>query len=204
MDTRKTLKKFFDEKQLPQAYIIKYEENVDFFDKLIATGNTEDKEFALNIKILYYINQLYHYGEYKKALKVIEQTEIELLKLKSTSKLYTVFKDSLTLNKGICLGRRKKYRESNVVMKALLAKKPDNEIYLGWVEGNNTSIFRQYCNVLTIIGFVLYLIFLFFDTDKQIVQNPFLRRIGLFVIIIALILQYFAPQIMKKRSKNSE
>ncbi len=201
METRKTLSTFFDSKQLPEAKINKYEENIDFFNKLIETGNTQDKEFALNIKIINYINEMYHFGQYKKALKVIDQTEKELFKLKSTSKLYSTFRDSLTFNKGICLGRLKKYRESNIEIKKLLQKKPDNDIYLGWFEGNNTEIFRKHCNAIAVFGGVLYAMILFLDGDQQIVQNTIIRRSGLILMLLSLALHYFAPKIIKKRSK---
>ena len=201
METRESLDNYFQSIQTHEAFIEKYEANADYFNNLLESNNLSDVEFALNIKLLYYINKLYHHGQYNKALKIICQTEKEVHKLKGVSKAYNIFNNTLTFNKGICLGRLKKYRASNIEIKKVLANDPTNDIYIGWIEGNNTSIFRQYNNALAIIGAIIILTIIVFDSNKEIVQNTILRESGWILMLLSLILYYLAPRIIKIRRK---
>jgi tetratricopeptide (TPR) repeat protein len=161
MNTKSKIKAFFDLNQENVLYIEKYEENINLFNNLLKNGYIEDIDFVLSIKIYKYVCPLSNTGNYAKAIRILEEIDVDLVKLKGKSKWYSKYLEVVTLYKGICLGRLKKYRDSNAEFKKLLIKNPDNNNYIDWYKSNRKSEISRIFDRVTRSGVVFYLVILF-------------------------------------------
>lgn len=199
MNTKSKIKSFFDSNQENVAYIEKYEENIDFFNNLLKNGHTEDIDFALSIKIYKYVCPLSQTGNYAKALRILEEVEAELIKLRGLSNWYNKYWEVVTLYKGISLGRLKKYRDSNAEFKKLLIKNPDNNNYIDWYKWNKMAEISKIFDRISIGGVVFYLIILFAEFLEYRVDSLIIRQVGLVVALLAFAMSYIMKEIIEKQ-----
>ena len=144
MTTKGKLQAFFNTEKEELKLIEKYEENIIFFNDLLKNGHKEDIEFVIPIKIHNYADSLISKGYYTKAFKVLDEIEKDLQKIKGQSKYYEMYSELAIFLKGVCLGRLKKYRESNKYFEQLVKKrsindKPSNDRYIDWYKSNKKS-----------------------------------------------------------------
>jgi len=204
MNTKNKLKAFFDSEQENPQYIEKYEENKDFFDNLLMNGHREDIEFALGIKLHNYAGPLNQTGNYRKALTVIAEIERDLEKLKGQTKWYIKYWELATLIKGVCLGRLKKYKESNVEFEKLLLKYPTNDKYIDWYKSNKKNEISKILDKVSIVGVIVYLIILFADFLGHKIDNLIIREFGLAIALLAFAASYIWKKVIDKQTIRTE
>ena len=204
MNTKGKLKAFFDSEQENALYIEKYEENRDFFDDLIMNGHKEDIEFALGIKLHNYAGPLNQTGNYKKALAVIAEIEKDLEKLKGQTKWYFKYLELATLIKGVCLGRLKKYKDSNIEFEKLLLKYPTNDKYIEWYKSNKKSRISNLMDKIIIIGATIYLIIIIIDIFGYTVSNIIIRNFSLAIVLLSYAISYVWKKMIDKQTIKIE
>lgn len=199
MNTKSKLKAFFDSEQENTQYIEKYEENKNFFDDLLMNGHREDIEFALGIKLNNYAGPLNQTGNYRKALTVIAEIERDLEKLKGQTKWYIKYRELTELIKGVCLGKLKKYKDSNVEFKKLLLKYPTNDKYIDWYKSNKKNEISKILDKVSIFGVIVYLIILFADFLGHKIDKLIIREFGLAIALLAFAISYIWRKVIDKQ-----
>ena len=187
MNTKKKLQAFFDEPHDKAQYIQAYEENKAYFDELLRTGRWEEIDFVIPIKLWKYADSLGQIGQYSKALKVLNEVEAELPKLKGRSKWFGKYEESCTFLKAINLARLKRYKESNQLLQKLLSAKRPNENYLNWYRSNKKAMVGRYLQPIMIIAMVCYLILLGLEWADAVALSPWMRSVALTVSLSAFI-----------------
>ena len=157
MTTKGKLKAFFDTEKESLKLIEKYEENIVFFNDLLKNGHREDVEFVIPIKMYNYAFSLEKKGYYTKAFSVANEIERDLERLRGQSKWYSMYSEGVVFLKGMCLGRLKKYRESNKYFKQLVEKKPTNDNFVDWYKSNKKNQIGKISNVIVIVLMSIYL-----------------------------------------------
>ncbi len=152
MNTKKKLQAFFDEPHDKAQYIQAYEENKTYFDELLRTGRWEEIDFVIPIKLWRYADALGQSGQYSKALKVLNEVEADLPKLKGRSRWFPQYEEIHTFLKAFNLARLKRYKESNELFKKLLNGNQKNERYEDWYRSNLKSMASRYLEPAMIIG----------------------------------------------------
>jgi len=201
MENRSTINKYFDTERSAHDYIEKYEENKNFFNAILQTGRKEDLEFVLPIKIYKYASSLNHDGQYTNALKAIEEIEKDLMKLHSISTRHKLLNESTTFIKGVCLGRLKKYKESNSEFRKILKVNPDNDKYMSWYKSNLISIVDKYLKTIAILSIFFYLTILtlqFFGIKMPV----FVRVIGPIILLTTIASMFLTEKIINKLNLN--
>jgi tetratricopeptide (TPR) repeat protein len=188
MTTKEELQEFFYSAQENWKYIQMYEENIIYFNGLLQTGRVEEIEFVLPIKLLGYVDPLNKTGNYSKALKVLDEVDKDLVKLKGKSKEYKAYKEFMTFLKGVCLGRLKHYKASNKEFRKLLTVDPDNEKYLDWYRGNQKDQIYKVSWPLVISGMTGYLMVLGLEFALDDVSWPLVRSATLLLASLALVI----------------
>jgi tetratricopeptide (TPR) repeat protein len=204
MNTKSKIKDFFDSKQDNIQYIDKYEENLDFFNDLLRNGHKEDIEFVIPIKMYKYADSLNQTGKYKKALDVLLEIENDLDKLKGQSKWYNQYIEGVTFFKGVCLGRLKKYADSNKEFEKLLRKTSDNDNFIHWYKSNKKNQISNIMNKITIIGVIIYLIILFADFMGHKVNNLIIREFGLAIALLSFAMSYIWRKMIDRQTIKIE
>lgn len=187
MNTKQKLQAFFDQKHDKAQYIQAYEENKAFFDELLRTGRWEEIDFVIPIKLWKYADSLGQIGQYSKALKVLNEVEAELPKLKGRSKWFGKYQESFTFLKAINLARLKQYKESNELLQKLLAGKQVNENYLNWYRSNKKAMVGRYLQPIMIIAMLCYLILLGLEWSDVVAVSAWMRSVALTVSLSAFI-----------------
>ena len=195
MNSKNKLRTFFDSNQDNEKYIQKYEENKDFFNDLLTTGHKEDIEFVLPIKLYKYADPLNKTGNYKKALSIISEVENDLNKIKGQSKYYNQFLEGVTFLSGVCLGKLKRYRESNKEFEKLLRINPSNKNFIGWYKTNKKNAISRIKNRVIQIGIIFYLAVLLIEMSNDEIKLFLIREIGLVIAFVAMGISY----ILKKK-----
>ena len=195
MNSKNKLRTFFDSNQDNKKYIQKYEENKDFFNDLLTTGHKEDIEFVLPIKLYKYADPLNKTGNYKKALSIISEVENDLNKIKGQSKYYNQFLEGVTFLSGVCLGKLKRYRESNKEFEKLLRINPSNKNFIGWYKTNKKNAISRIKNRVIQIGIIFYLAVLLIEMSNDEIKLFLIREIGLVIAFVAMGISY----ILKKK-----
>lgn len=195
MNSKNKLRTFFDSNQDNEKYIQKYEENKDFFNDLLTTGHKEDIEFVLPIKLYKYADPLNKTGNYKKALSIISEVENDLNKIKGQSKYYNQFLEGITFLSGVCLGKLKRYRESNKEFEKLLRINPSNKNFIGWYKTNKKNAISRIKNRVIQIGIIFYLAVLLIEMSNDEIKLFLIREIGLVIAFVAMGISY----ILKKK-----
>ncbi len=152
MTTKEKLKKYFDTEQNELKLIEKYEENITFFNELLKNGHKEDLEYVISIKMYNYANSLQKKGYYSKSFKVLNEIEKDLGRIKGLSKWYDMYLEGVLFFKGVCLGRLRKYRESNQYFAKLIKKKPTNDNFVDWYKSNKKHQIEEKSNIIVIIA----------------------------------------------------
>jgi tetratricopeptide (TPR) repeat protein len=195
LNSKNKLRTFFDSNQDNEKYIQKYEENKDFFNDLLTTGHKEDIEFVLPIKLYKYADPLNKTGNYKKALSIISEVENDLNKIKGQSKYYNQFLEGITFLSGVCLGKLKRYRESNKEFEKLLRINPSNKNFIGWYKTNKKNAISRIKNRVIQIGIIFYLAVLLIEMSNDEIKLFLIREIGLVIAFVAMGISY----ILKKK-----
>jgi tetratricopeptide (TPR) repeat protein len=199
LNSKNKLRAFFDSKQDNEKYIQKYEENMNFFNDLLTHGHKEDIEFILPIKLYKYADPLNKTGNYKKALSIISEVENELNKIKGQSKYYNQLLEGVTFLTGVCLGKLKKYRESNREFEKLLRSNPDNRNFIGWYKTNQKNEISRIKNRVIQIGIVFYLTVLLIEMANDEIKLFLIREIGLLIAFLAMGISYILKKKIDKR-----
>jgi hypothetical protein len=187
MNTKKKLQAFFDQKHDKAQYIQAYEENKAFFDELLRTGRWEEIDFVVPIKLWKYADSLGQIGQYSKALKVLNEVEAELPKLKGRSKWFGKYQESFTFLKAINLARLKQYKKSNELFHKLLAGKQVNENYVNWYRSNKKAMVSRYLQPIMVISMLCYLILLGLEWSDVVAVSAWMRSVVLTVSLSAFI-----------------
>lgn len=200
MTTKSKIQTFFDSKQDNSQYIEKYEENILFFNNLLRNGHKEDIEFVIPIKMYKYADPLQETGKYKKALTVLSEIETDLEKLKGQSKWYNQYLEGVTFLKGVCLGRLKKYTDSNKEFEKLLRKDSDNDNFIEWYKSNMKKQISSIFDKIAVIGLIIYLVILFADINGFKIENRLIRECGVVIALLAVVTSYIYKRIIDKQS----
>jgi hypothetical protein len=198
MNSKGKIKTFFDSKRDYQEYIIEYERNISFFNDLLSNGRKDEIEYVIPIKLYKYVHSLHHTGNYKKALAVLDEIERDLDKIQGQSKFYNIFSEGIIFSRGVCLGRLKKYNDSNVEFKKVLKKDPSNKIYIDWYKANRKNQISRIFNMIALTGIIYYAAILIFDFDKQRIQNPIIREFGLVILILSYSMSWIWGKVIFK------
>jgi tetratricopeptide (TPR) repeat protein len=199
MNTKSKLQAFFNSKQDNVQYIEKYEENKDFFNDLLLNGRKEDIEYVIPIKMYKYADPLSSTGNYKKALIILQEIEKDLEKLKGQSKWYNQYLEGVTFLIAVCLGRLKRYNNSNVLFEKLLRKNPTNDNFMDWYKSNKKNEISRLLDRVSIVGVVFYLIALFSNFLGYEIENIIIKDIGLVIALLAFTTSYFWKRIIDKK-----
>ena len=195
MNTKSKLKTFFDSEKENAQYIEMYEENLDFFNKLLENGHKEDVEFVIPIKMYKYADPLNKTGDYHKSLVILSEIENDLEKMRGQSKWYNQYYDGMIFLKGVCLGQLKKYSASNKEFEKLLKKKPDNNVFKNWYKSNKKNQRLDLLDKISIIAIIFYLIVLFAGYLGHKIDSLFIRDIGLVISLLAFVTSYIWQKI---------
>ncbi|HZK96875.1 MAG TPA: hypothetical protein VFC67_21935 [Prolixibacteraceae bacterium] len=198
MNSKSKLQVYFDSKRENSEYIDMYEKNLDFFNDLLLSGRKEEIEYVLPIKMFKYADSLNLTGNHKKAFTVLNEIDRDLEKLKGRSKWYNQYFESLTFLKGVCLGRLKKYRKSNIEFEKLLRKKPDNDNFKDWFKTNKKKQIGQIFDSLIIIAMIYYFAILILGFIYTKLDNFIIRDIGLIIAISSYSISYFWKKTIDK------
>ena len=199
MNTKTKFKTFFDSKQEPEVYVNKYEEHNDFFNNLIQNGHKEDIEYVLQIKLYKYADSLFKTGNYSKALTITHQIEKELEKIKGQSKWHDLYLEAVVFNKGINLGRLKKYKDSNKEFEKLLKQNPTNDNFIDWYKSNKKSEIGQTMDKITAVAVGFYVLIVIAEILGYKVENIIIREIGLAVGLGSFVLSYILKKLIDKQ-----
>jgi tetratricopeptide (TPR) repeat protein len=134
------LERFFNSKHTGEEYIEMYESNVEYFNELASSGQVEDLERLMQIKLMKYVVSLRKEGYYSRCLSTILELEKDLSLLKDNVEQYNQYIEVYLFSKGVCLRYLNRYKESNVFFNELLNKFPDNELYRQWYDSNKTNM----------------------------------------------------------------
>ena len=200
MTTKKNLKLFFDTEKEELKLIEKYEENISFFNDLLKNGHKEDIEFVIPIKIYKYADSLQKQGYYTKAFKVLNEIERDLEKLRGRSKWHEMYLEGVVFLKGVCLGRSRKYKDSNKYFKQLLEKKTTNDNFISWYKSNKQYQIEEISNFIVIVAMSIFLMgFILNVTNITTYKIPVIIETTSFIIGgITYISSYFWKRIIKK------
>ena len=158
MTTKGNLNSFFNTENEELKLIEKYEENISFFNDLLMNGHKEDIEFVVPIKIYKYADSLQRKGYYTKALKILDEVEKDLEKLRGQSKWYEMYSEGVMFFKGVSLGRLKKYRESNKYFKQLVEKNPTNDNFINWYKSNKQYQIEDISNFIVLAAMTIFFV----------------------------------------------
>jgi Mg2+ and Co2+ transporter CorA len=204
MNTKRRIKDFFDSKQDNNQYVEKYEEHLKYFNDLLKNGHIEDVEFVISIKMYKYADPLNQIGKYKKALKVLSEIDNDLVRLKGQSKLYIQYLEGATFLKGVCLGRLKKYVESNKEFEKLLHKTHDNDRFIEWYKSNKKNHISNILDKISIFGVIFYLAILIADFMGYKIENLSIRVFGLILALIAFVTSNIWRRLIDKQKIKAE
>jgi len=199
MNSKSKLQVFFDSKQDNAQYIEKYEENIKFFNDLLQNGRKEDVEYVIPIKMYKYADPLNLTGNFQKSLTILYEIDNDLERIKGQSKWYKQYFEGVTFLKGVCLGRLKRYKDSNVEFKKLLLKNPSNDNYIDWYKSNKKNDIERVLNWISAIGLTYYLLVIFADFVGIEVENIILREIGIAVALLSFLTSYVWKKIIDKK-----
>jgi len=199
MNSKSKLQVFFDSKQDNAQYIEKYEENINFFNDLLQNGRKEDVEYVIPIKMYKYADPLNLTGNFQKSLTILYEIDNDLERIKGQSKWYKQYFEGVTFLKGVCLGRLKRYKDSNVEFKKLLLKNPSNDNYIDWYKSNKKNEIERVLNWIAAIGLTYYLIVIFADFMGIEVENIILREIGIALALLSFLTSYVWKKIIDKK-----
>ena len=185
MATKEKLEAFFDTEKNGLKLIEKYEENIVFFNNLLESGHEEDVEFVISIKVYNYAFSLQFEGFYNKAFSIACEIEKDLEKLKVQLECYEIYLESITFLKGVCLGRLRKYRESNKYFKQLVEKTPTNDRYIDWYKLNKGYQIEKISNVIAIVALSIYILY-FVLSITNIISFKIPKIIGTLALLIMM------------------
>ena len=204
MNRKSKIQAFFDSKQKKAAYIDKYEENLEFFNDLLINGHKEDIEFVIPIKMYNYADSLNQTGNYSKALTVLHEIEKDLDKIKGQSKWYNLYLEGVTFNKGVCLGRLKRYKDSNIEFEKVLRKNPTNDNFIDWYKSNKKNEIGQILDKITVIAIGYYVIVVIADFLGYKIENIIIRDIGIVVGLLSFVVSYLWKKLIDKKTLRFE
>ena len=201
MTTKKKLEVFFDKENEKLKLIEKYEENIIFFNDLLKKGHKEDIEFVIPIKIHKYAESLISEGYYTKAFTILEEVERDLQKIRGQSKWYKMYLELTIFLQGVCLGRLKKYKESNKYFKQLIKQKsindkPANDRYIAWYKSNKKDQIDVIFNPIVYISLSIGLIGFILN-----IANISNFRVPVVIVVIVwttILFAFLAPYVWKK------
>lgn len=199
MNNKSKLQVFFDSKQDNAQYIEKYEENIRFFNDLLQNGRKEDVEYVIPIKMYKYADPLNLTGNFQKSLTVLYEIDNDLERIKGQSKWYKQYFEGVTFLKGVCLGRLKRYKDSNVEFKKLLLKNPSNDNYIDWYKSNKKNEIEKVLNRIATVGLTYYFLVIFADFMGIEIGNIILREIGLAIALLSFVTSYIWRKIIDKK-----
>ncbi|MCD4773774.1 MAG: hypothetical protein K8R41_10375 [Bacteroidales bacterium] len=204
MNIKSKLQVFFDSKQDNAQYIEKYEENIRFFNDLLQNGRKEDVEYVIPIKMYKYADPLNLTGNFQKSLTILYEIDNDLERIKGQSKWYKQYFEGVTFLKGVCLGRLKKYKDSNVEFKKLLLKNPGNDNYIDWYKSNKKNEIERILNRIAVVAVTYYLLVIFADFMGKEIENIILREIGLVIALLSFVTSYIWRKIIDKKEMKLE
>ncbi|MPQ49110.1 hypothetical protein GCQ56_19090 [Marinifilum sp. N1E240] len=197
MTNRSKIKTFFNSNRKDFEYIEEYKKNKIFFNDLLQNGRREDIEFVLEIKISNYISPLSREGFYTEALKELEGIEIYLEKIRTHSKLYKLHIEACIFQRGLCLGRLKRYKESNIEFEKLLEKHPTNDNYIDWYKTNKKKNLNRYFELGAMISFGTYLLILLMEFVNSELHFPSkIKGYILFIGATSIVLPHIIDKII--------
>ena len=207
LTNKEELTEFFATEKEGLKLIEKYEKNIDFFDDLLEKGSVDDILLVVSIKIHKYADPLITNGCYTKAFKALEGVENDLEKVREDSEWYEFYAEKAVFLKAVCLGRLRKYRESNQYFEELIKKNPENDGYLDWYKSNNKNQMGNVANGIAIAGLAIYLLSIAINivsiSDFQIPKAIELSALS--ITILALTTSYIWGKIIdKQRAKIKE
>lgn len=189
MNRKTKLRKFFDSAQTDQAYIQEYEANRTYVEGLISAGHAEDLELFVPYKLFKYADLICSAGRYSQALKLTMEVEDSLKKMRGW-KYHKACSDHAKFLKAVCLGRLKKYGESNRVFKELLSEKGDNEKFEDWYRANQKAQVHRVLDPIIYLGLGFHvLVILLSWTGHWDRDNP-ISELGLLVGLSAFLVSY--------------
>jgi tetratricopeptide (TPR) repeat protein len=204
MNRKSKIKAFFDSKQEKATYIDKYEENLDFFNDLLINGHKEDIEFVIPITMYNYADSLNQTGNYSKALTVLLEVEKDLEKIRGQSKWYNQYLEGVTFLKGVCLGRLKRYKDSNVEFEKVLRKNPTNDNFIDWYKSNKKNEIGRILDRIAVVAVGYYVIVVIADFLGYEIENIVVRDIGLVVGLISFVVSYLWKKMIDKKPLKFE
>jgi tetratricopeptide (TPR) repeat protein len=146
-----------------------YEENKLYYSNYLIQSNIEIIISMLWVKLAYCyaLTQKHRYSQTTTVFEHIEQL-IEKLD-KDNDPDYERIYERFLFNKGFALGRQRKYYESQVCFKKLIAIDPQNELYRDWYESNKIDLIYKKTRIVGYTAFVclmfLYIQEIAFDKD---------------------------------------
>jgi len=139
-------------------------------------------------------------GYYKKAYSVADEIEKDLEKLNGESEWYEMYSEGVMFLKGLCLGRQRKYRESNKYFKQLVDKKPTNDNFVDWYKSNKENQIGEFFNVTVIVLVSIYLLSVVLSFTN--LTFTILENVGVWALPIAFvawIVSYIWQKIIQKQ-----
>lgn len=204
MNRKSKIKAFFDSKQEEAAYIDMYEENLEFFNDLLMNGHKEDVEFVIPIKMYNYADSLNQTGNYSKALTVLLEIEKDLEKVKGQSKWYNQYLEGVTFLKGVCLGRLKRYKDSNIEFEKVLRRNPTNDIFIDWYKSNRKNEIGRILDGIAVVAVSFYVIVVIADFLGYEIENIVIREIGIVIGLLSFVVSYLWKKVIDKKSLRFE
>ena len=197
MTNRSKIRTFFNSKRKDFEYIEEYKKNKIFFNDLLQNGRREDIEFVLEIKISHYISPLNNEGFYTEALTELEGIENYLEKIRTHSKLYKLYVEACIFQRGLCLGRLKRYKESNIEFAKLLEKHPTNDNFIDWYKTNKKKNFTRYSDLGATVGFGTFALILLIEfVNSELHFPPKIRSYMLLIGVISIVMPYIMDKII--------
>ncbi|MCL2247004.1 MAG: hypothetical protein FWC10_07830 [Lentimicrobiaceae bacterium] len=201
MTKKGKLKAFFGTEKESLKLIEKYEENIVFFNDLLENGRREDVEFVIPIKMYNYAFSLEKEGYYTKAFSVANEIERDLKRLRGLSEWYDMYSEGAMFLKGLCLGRLKKYRESNKYFKQLVEKKTTNDNFVNWYKSNKKNQIKKIFSFIFIPAVSLFVISVVLSiVNISTIKIPtIVERFLLAIWVLAWIVPYIWGRIIEKQ-----
>lgn len=199
MESKKTLQRYFEQSHSNTEFVIKYEENKNYFKELLHTGHKEDLEFVINIWLSNYINALILEGRYKTAMKEISDLELVLNKIKGVSEAYRIFYEGTLFLKGVNLRHLKKYKESNVVFREYITLNPTNDKAINWYKANLKSRITIITESVAFIGLFMWLSVIILNLTNYKINDIFLKEFGAILVLLSLISSFIMNGLINRK-----
>lgn len=174
-----------------------YESNLVYFENYQFINGQEKISEFIDIK-LHYSNSLFENSHFEKVLKISEQVDELLTRLKNDHWNFEQSKRHSLFLKGMALGNMKRFKESYPIFKYLLKSDPDHYYYKIWYNYAKLGLYNWLFHGLAIVGGILIFGDLLFNLSENLQYD-----IGVIGIII-LLSSYLSRKVLKEYFKRNK